>query len=50
MNSLASKDFKLNGYYVAKGVIPEKFIQETRQRILEAIKLFSQKISFSIKN
>lgn len=50
MNSLAPKDFNLKGYYVAKGIIPEKLLQETRQRILEAIKFCSQEISVSEKD
>lgn len=51
MNSLEiQNDFKLKGYYVAKNVVPEKVLQETRQHILEAIKFCSQEISVSEKD
>jgi ectoine hydroxylase-related dioxygenase (phytanoyl-CoA dioxygenase family) len=48
MKSLdVQKDFKLNGYYVARGVVPENLIKKTRERILQTIKDCSQDIAVS---
>jgi ectoine hydroxylase-related dioxygenase (phytanoyl-CoA dioxygenase family) len=50
MSSLAAKNFKLKGYYVAKGVVPKNLIRETRQSILESIKSCSEDVGVSEKD
>lgn len=50
MNSLAQKDFKLKGYYVARNVVPKKLLQETLQHILEAIESCSKDLGVSKKD
>lgn len=50
MSSLTAKEFKLNGYYVAKGVVPKNIIEKTQQSILESIKNCSEDVGVSEKD
>ncbi|MBY0501550.1 MAG: phytanoyl-CoA dioxygenase family protein [Alphaproteobacteria bacterium] len=50
MNSLAQKDFKLKGYYVARNVIHKSLIKKTQKNILESIKSCSKDLGVSEKD